>query len=158
MSGTELQSRWWGWVSSAPAGQDPVRDTTGRFCAVNQPERTWFVAGTYGGEVRRSCRVPGNTPIVGPAVNRVTSTASACEKFLAKSEGTATVDGAEQSLRRIEPTRIAYESPSGPVARYGCGLWLRVPPLSPGEHTLTLRGSSGEFRTEASYQLIVTSE
>ncbi|ASU81054.1 hypothetical protein CDG81_11510 [Actinopolyspora erythraea] len=133
-----------------------MRDTTGRFCAVNQPERVWFVAGTYGGTVRRSCRVPAELPLAGPVVNRVTDTAAACEDFLAEAEGTASVDGTEVTLRRIEPTSITYETGSGAARGIGCGLWLRVPPLSPGKHTLTLRGSSGEFSTGARYELTVT--
>ncbi|SDP32051.1 hypothetical protein SAMN04487905_103200 [Actinopolyspora xinjiangensis] len=155
MTDAELQSRWWSWARSAPEGQDPVRDATGRFCAVNQPELVWFVAGTYGGTVRRSCRVPADSPLAGPVVNRITDTAAACGDFLAEAEGTASVDGTEITLRRIEPTGITYETRSGTVRGFGCGLWLRVPPLSPGKHTLTLRGSSGEFSTEARYELTV---
>ena len=47
--GTNMQQRWWGWVSSTPDASNPVKDQTGQFCAVNQPSDVWFLAGTFGG-------------------------------------------------------------------------------------------------------------
>lgn len=94
-------------------------------------------------------------PIAGPVVGQVTPDAAACTRFLDAAKGEAVLDGKPQSLEKIEPTKIAYESDKGKQEAFSCGLWLRIDPLPPGEHTLTLRGSSGSLTSEANYDLTV---
>lgn len=151
----KLQSLWWSWASSAEPGQNPVDDATGQYCGDSQPFGVWLVAGTHGGAADRHCQVPATLPIAGPAVNLVAADAASCTKFLGAAKGEALVDDKPQQLEKIEPMKITYDSEQGPQQGYGCGLWVRVQPLPPGEHTLTLRGSSGSFSTEANYDLTV---
>jgi hypothetical protein len=150
-----LQSLWWTWASSAEKGQSPVEDTTGEFCADSQPFGVWLVAGTYGGTVSRHCQVPATLPLAGPVVNHVAKSAAECGQFLAKAKGEALVDGKPRDLERLEPVKIAYDSAQGKQEGFGCGLWVQIPPLAPGDHTLTLRGSSGSLAVEANYDLTV---
>lgn len=150
-----LQSLWWSWASSAEPGQNPVDDSTGEYCGDSQPFGVWLIAGSRGGTADRHCQVPAALPIAGPAVSLVAPDAAACSAFLAAATGEALLDGKPQQLRKIEPMKISYESGQGNKDGYGCGLWLQVEPLPPGEHTLTLRGSSGAVTSEANYDLTV---
>jgi hypothetical protein len=150
-----LQTLWWSWASSAEPGQSPVEDSTGQYCGDSQPFGVWLVAGTLGGTVNRHCQVPSTLPIAGPAINLVSPNAATCKAFLDKAKGEALLDGKPVQLEKIDPIKIAYDSEQGRKEAFGCGLWARVQPLSPGEHSLTLRGSSGELSVEADYDLTV---
>jgi hypothetical protein len=150
-----LQTLWWSWASSAEPGQNPVDDTDGQYCGDSQPFGVWLIAGTHGGTADRRCQVPSTLPIAGPAVNLVAPDAASCAKFLADAKGEALVDDKPQQLSKIEPMKISYDSEQGKQEGFGCGLWANIQPLPPGEHTLTLRGSSGTFTTEANYDLTV---
>ncbi|MGC5015001.1 signal protein [Streptosporangium sp. DT93] len=139
-----------------------MTDTTGRLCDRNQPDDVWFLAGTFGGTVRRTCAVPPGRPVVFPLVNRLCSEA-VCKELMAVAEGRATLDGEPVTPERIEDDDVAVTGVAGnpltgeegTTSSYACGLWVRLPPLPPGRHTLTLRGSSGDFRTGVDYTLIV---
>src|SRR5215472_11893649 len=69
----EWSAQWWQWVYAAPDGANPVQDTTGDFCAVNQPAgKVWFLAGTFGlTGVERSCTIPENRALFYPLVATV---------------------------------------------------------------------------------------
>jgi len=151
----KLQTLWWSWASSAEPGQNPVDDTNGQYCGDSQPFGVWLVAGTHGGTADRHCQVPSTLPIAGPAVNLVAPDAQSCAKFLADAKGEALVDDKPQQLQKIDPMKITYDSEKGQQQGFGCGLWVDIQPLPPGEHTLTLRGSSGSLTTEANYDLTV---
>ncbi|MFD1051229.1 hypothetical protein ACFQ1S_39680, partial [Kibdelosporangium lantanae] len=101
------------------------------------------------------CQVPATLPIAGPAVSTVTADAAACAKFLTEAKGEALVDNQPQQLEKIDPMKIKYDTDKGQKEGYGCGLWVRINPLPPGEHTLTLRGNTGAQTTEANYDLTV---
>lgn len=150
-----LQELWWSWASSAAPGQSPVEDTNGQYCGDSQPFGVWLIAGTRGGTADRRCQVPSTLPIAGPVLGQVTPDAAACTKFLEAAKGEAQLDGKPQELEKIAPTKITYESDKGKQEGFSCGLWLKVEPLSPGEHTLTLRGTSGSLTSEANYDLTV---
>jgi hypothetical protein len=155
MTQEKLQSLWWSWASSAEPGQSPVEDSTGQYCGDSQPFGVWLVAGTSGGTADRHCQVPATLPLAGPAVNMVAPDAASCGTFLTQAKGEALVDGKPVNLEKIDPIKINYDSEQGAKTGFGCGLWARIQPLTPGEHTLTLRGSSGSFSTEANYDLTV---
>jgi len=148
-----LQTLWWSWASSAEPS--PVDDTDGQLCGDSQPFGVWLVASTKTGTADRHCQVPSTLPIAGPAVSTVTPDAAACAKFLADAKGEALVDNQPQQLEKIDPMKIQYDTDKGQKEGYGCGLWVRINPLLPGEHTLTLRGNAGAQATEAHYDLTV---
>lgn len=150
-----LQSLWWSWTSSAEPGQSPVEDATGQYCGDSQPFGVWLVAGTSTGTADRHCQIPATLPIAGPAVAKVTKDQNGCATFLAAAKGEALLDGKPVQLEKTEPTKITYDSEQGSQEGFSCGLWVRVAPLSPGEHRLTLKGSSGGFASEVNYELSV---
>jgi hypothetical protein len=60
----ELAGAWWNWALAGPTAETPVLDPDGRYCAVRQSGKIWFLAGNFGGAFGepnptfRSCRVP----------------------------------------------------------------------------------------------------
>jgi hypothetical protein len=64
-----LSAEWWQWVSSIPVAENPALDPTGAKCAVGQRGSTWFLAGTFGGTVTRTCSVPTGKEIFFPVAN-----------------------------------------------------------------------------------------
>jgi hypothetical protein len=64
---------WSIWAYGTPAANNPVLDTTGANCAVNQPvPGTFFLAGTFDGStVMRTCTVPVGDAFLIPILNGV---------------------------------------------------------------------------------------
>jgi hypothetical protein len=67
----EWSARWWQWALSVPEGMNPVFDTTGVRCAEAQAGPVWFLAGTFGGAVTRSCPVPAGKALFVPLLNAI---------------------------------------------------------------------------------------
>jgi hypothetical protein len=66
----EWSAQWWQWVHSSPASANPLLDTTGEFCGVNQPDgKVWFLAETKEGLVERSCTIPAHKSLFYPVLN-----------------------------------------------------------------------------------------
>ncbi|MDH2429360.1 signal protein [Sphaerisporangium sp. TRM90804] len=164
-SAEAIQGRWWTWAASEGESTNPVTDPTGKFCDRNQPEDVWFLAGTFGGTSQRTCEVPAGRMLVFPLVNRVGSEA-VCKEFMATAEGGATLDGKAVTPERMEENDVAVTGvvgnpltgEEGTATSYACGIWVRLQPLRPGRHTLTIRGSSGDFHTGVDYTLIIKTE
>jgi hypothetical protein len=157
----KAQGAWWSWAAGSPSGRNPVEDTTGEFCAAEQPDGLWFLAGTFGGAVSRTCEVPAGRTIVAPVVNQRGSKAD-CAAFMRGAAGRITLDGKSVPLKRWSATPITIvgvagnpASDEGTVRAYGCGLWGVIPPLAAGPHKVAIRGRSGGFRTAVSYKLTV---
>ncbi|TXS16481.1 signal protein [Streptomyces sp. adm13(2018)] len=162
LESAELQGRWWSWAASEAEGTNPVADMDGRSCARNQPRDVWFLAGTFGGWAGRACEVPGGRPIAAPVVNSF-GDPEHCAAFMRDARGAVVLDG-----KVVEPETYPGDSitvqaaPGNPVtgeegrfAVTGCGLWVQLPPLAPGKHTLKIHGRSGDFSTDAEYALTV---
>ncbi|PWI16585.1 signal protein [Streptomyces sp. Act143] len=158
-----LQSRWWSWAASEPEATNPVADEDGGDCARNQPEDVWFLAGTFGTRARRSCPVPAGVPVAFPLVNRIGGPAD-CAAFMDGVEGSAVLDGKEVEAESYRGQAVTVESVAGnPVTGTdetfqgtGCGLWVQLPALESGSHTLRIRGRAGDFATGVDYTLAVT--
>jgi hypothetical protein len=62
---------WWQWAVGTPADVNPVLDTTGANCAVNQPvPGVFLLAGSFSsGTIQRTCTVPVGTAFVIPMLN-----------------------------------------------------------------------------------------
>lgn len=69
MSYGEWAAEWWTWALNCPADQCPVTDTTGEFAHVNQSGSVWFLAGTFVGDVVRTCTVPPGKSLYIPLIN-----------------------------------------------------------------------------------------
>jgi hypothetical protein len=65
----QLAKRWTQWAMKTPWSTGPITDTTGASCAQNQQGPVWFLAGTDGGHVDRTCTVPAFKPLYFPLVN-----------------------------------------------------------------------------------------
>ncbi|MGW4390877.1 signal protein [Streptomyces sp. NPDC004685] len=161
-SSAELQGRWWTWAASEPEKTNPVADQDGSACGLNQPQDVWFLAGTFGGQVERACKVPAGRPIAFPLVNRF-GDRSDCAAFMSNVRGTVRLDG-----RAIEPETYqgdlitvqsaqgnAVTGEEGRFTATGCGLWVQLPSLAPGKHSLKIRGQSDDFSTGVDYALSV---
>jgi hypothetical protein len=68
---SEWAAAWWQWVLGQPAATNPVLDTSGALCANNQQGPVWFLAGTFGGSVERTCTVPRGKALLLPVLNNV---------------------------------------------------------------------------------------
>ncbi len=65
----QLQREWWQWAMAIPASDNPILDKTGNRCWIAQRGDVWFLAGSTGGKVTRSCTVPANVKLLVPVVN-----------------------------------------------------------------------------------------
>lgn len=157
-----IQGRWWTWAASEADDTNPVMDTTGKFCDRNQPEDVWFLAGTFGVTLQRTCMVPAGRPTIVPLVN-MTGTEAQCGEFMAAAKGKATLDGKAITSERMQEDNVTVTGvagnpltgEAGTFTSYACGIWARIPPLTAGRHKLRIRGSSADFRTGVDYTLIV---
>lgn len=162
LSSRELQSRWWTWAASEPEATNPVADEDGGDCARNQPDDVWFLAGTFGTQAARTCPVPAGTPLAFPLVNLV-DTEESCAEFMSTAEGSAVLDGKPVEAESYRGDTITARGEDGnPVTGeggaftgIGCGMWVQLGALSPGDHTLKIRGRSGDFSTGVDYSLAV---
>ncbi|MEU9077973.1 signal protein [Kitasatospora sp. NPDC048538] len=162
LTSAELQSRWWDWATSVAEERNPVTDQDGHLCGQGQRDDVWFLAGTTGGAVTRTCNVPVGLPIAFPLVN-LFGESSDCLEFMDSAQGSATLDGRELTAEALGSTPIRmypqegnpFTSGEGSVNTHSCGLWVRLDPLDPGSHELTLRGRSGAFTTSVDYHLKV---
>jgi hypothetical protein len=118
-----LAAEWWQWALEAPTPDNPLLDTTGADCAVDQPSALlWYLAGTVGSEpVSRTCVVPRGRALFFPVVNlfygaflndppetRTTKFVRAQVACVEGSTGTVTVDGRTLPARLLvnEKSRI----------------------------------------------------
>jgi hypothetical protein len=71
LSYQQWSAKWWQWADSIPFSMNPLFDTTGVDCAVNQSrsEPVWFLAGTSGFNATRTCIVPAGKMIFFPIIN-----------------------------------------------------------------------------------------
>jgi hypothetical protein len=158
-----LQQRWWNWAAAEKTATNAVADTSGADCARNQPDDLWFLAGTFGDAVRRTCSVPAGRPIVAPVVNLVAAERADCVAFVRAASGSAKLDGRPLTVDRMPTEEITYRGVEGnPITQTGdkysgtaCGLWITIPAPAPGAHTLTIRGKSGSFTVRVDYTLNV---
>ncbi|MFF0010369.1 signal protein [Streptomyces sp. NPDC005374] len=163
LSAADLQGRWWTWAASSVSESNPVSDQDGHLCAQGQASGIWFLAGTFGGAVKRSCTVPAAVPVAFPLVNLFGETGD-CTEFMASAKGSAELDGKALEPERHEATAVRISAVDGnPLIRgeghfrtHSCGLWVQLEPLTPGRHTLSIRGSSGSFATSVDYKLRVS--
>jgi hypothetical protein len=69
VSYAEWTGRWWNWALGQPYGSDPITDPDGSFCDLGQTGPVWYLAGTFGTTVSRTCNVPAGKAILFPLVN-----------------------------------------------------------------------------------------
>jgi hypothetical protein len=175
----QWSAEWWKWAVEAPVPTNPVLDETGAHCGVDQPNRVWFLAGTFTGTAVRHCTVPYDRYLFFPVLNttfiatepheteafvhaRVTADIDAVDP----STLFATVDGYPipnlASYRAHSPTFFLDLPPDnllgGPPGVYGPaasdGYWLMLVPSRPGPHTVRFGGQFPDGSTvDVTYHL-----
>jgi hypothetical protein len=159
---------WWSWCYSDPSGKSPVEDTNGAFCFKNQPvESVWFLGGTFGGKVERTCQIPPGRSIFFPVVNDIISFLTDPElksedelHCYAKSDIDntlilqVTLDSLEiKGLRayRVHSSLFNITLTSNDSSRVAStlavsdGYWLFLRPLTQGDHVLEFIGEKLEY-------------
>jgi hypothetical protein len=184
----ELSEAWWQWAVSFPADTSPVADPTGALCQLgNRPVvfgetvPVFFLAGTTGGPTTRQCQIPLGAKIFIPAVN--------IEDSLVEADSGGTIEGAREVVTSVVDTAFGLNAtldgrPVGTVRAQALdgfpidwapnnpfgvtpgltvavadGYYTWLPPLTPGEHTLTVGGSvlfgGTPFTVSVTYNLTV---
>lgn len=165
-----LPARWWLWVESTGI-RNPVADSSGRDCAVEQPADVWFLAGTYGGAATRTCTIPAGQPIYVPVMNTICEIAEqeTVEAALAACDPQPKQMSAQLDGKNLEIVRATSEGafaftagPESMIANPGdqfdavaSGHWIGPVDVAAGEHVLRFEAASDRFEIEVTYNLIV---
>jgi hypothetical protein len=162
----EWTAKWWQWAYSMPTIDNPTVDETGAKCSLGQNDtNVWFLAGTGGGKVSRSCTIPAEKAILFPIINvecdylstpefKTESDLRECAKA-DQDKATnlqATIDGVDiPDLKKYRvqsplfnitlPTDNAPGLPAGIMEAVSDGYWILLKPLPLGNHKIHFTGS-----------------
>jgi hypothetical protein len=179
LSYPEWIARWWQWVLSIPVENNPVNDTTGKNCSINQRGPVWFLAGTVGGVVDRICTIPKEKAVLFPILNHGGTLADsptirseeellsfATTEMDVISDLEVIVDGVKLSgLDRyrirspifdvVLPEKNLFGGTPGQTRGASDGYWLFLKPLTKGRHTIHSFGSclSGKVTIGVNYDI-----
>jgi hypothetical protein len=171
---TLLSAEWWKWAMAFPDEINPVRDVTGRNCAVGQMGNVWFLAGGFGSsKISRTCTIPADKYIFFPVVNmsywpRSENDGSTCKTAISNAamnndtaldlfvelDGVAMNDVKNHRARTKECFNIFERIPEefhpyNAFPSASDGFWILLKPLSKGTHTMKFGGrynrTSGAF-------------
>jgi hypothetical protein len=177
-------AKWWQWADSIPKKDNPIADTVGIDCGLNQNGPVWFLTGTFGGSAERTCTIPAGKAILLPISNADCSysedpnlkTESDLRSCAVSSENQvtsaqATLDGTNLQWSRVQSPLFNFTFPSDNVAgvppgstkAVADGHWVFLQPLAPGKHTIHFIGAGVDytstgatnFATEVTYHLNV---
>ena len=173
----QLQREWWQWAMAIPASQSPIYDKTGNDCGIAQRGDIWFLAGSTGSTVTRSCAVPAGTRLLVPIVNTfcfpdasftedfcVTDTDNFIDSFaggtvLLEVDGTPVtpVDVRDETDFSIAVGRngVFGTKPGIYRATIARGYWGLVGPLDAGPHQVHVAASGPLFGLDVTYLLNV---
>lgn len=165
----EWTAKWWQWVLSIPTQDNPGVDETGEKCAVGQNNtNVWFLAGTGGGQVTRTCTVPAGKAILFPILNvecdylspdmKTESDLRICAKD-DQDKATnlqATVNGvAIPDLKTFRVQSPLFNAtipkdniiglPPATTQAISDGFWILLKPLPAGQHEIHFTGSLVDF-------------
>src|SRR5918994_6340280 len=169
----EWSAIWWQWLLSIPKDKSPAGDLTGENCETNQQGPIWFLAGTFGGAVERTCTIPLGKAIMFSPINSECSYAEypdektepdlrECAKTFQDQTTYAqvTINGtAIENLDKFRtqsqlfnvtfPENNIFGISSGSTQAVSDGIWIILKPLPLGEHKIGFRGISVDFTTGA---------
>jgi len=162
-----LAARWVQWGASIHVDCNPIADDTGKHAHTEQPEDVWFLAGCFGGTVKRKCKIPANRKIFFPVFN-IWIWDGETPPDLSKSYGQITIDGQE-----VEPDSIYTKIPFPVKGVWGNpvtgsifsksmlvgGLWKLIDPPAPGDHEINFcGGDGGGFALDVTYYITIKSK
>ena len=153
----EWSAQWWQFVLSLPVADNPLVDETGAKCAVGQRGPVWFLVGSFGGSVTRTCSIPAGESLFFPVLNLVdinvtNQTAAELQAEIAPCLDAVTalaveIDG--QSIKNLtKKFRVTSEVFAVTVPENGFldpgtyspvvddGFYVMLKPLALGPHTL----------------------
>jgi hypothetical protein len=156
--------KWWQWILSIPKDVNPLNDDTGRNCGQKQEGPVWYLAGTPGGTLERTCTIPAEKAILFPVLNGECTYADAPDvknvldlrNCSIKADKGATnlkarIDNNE--LQDIESYRVTSSAfpvnlvdnnilavKPGPTTGVSDGWWILLNPLPPGKHEIHFSG------------------
>ena len=177
----EWSARWWQWVYSLPAAENPVSDTTGEFADEGQDGPVWFLAGNFGGTTVRDVFVPEGKSLFFPILNQnwvtfptdpiltIPELRAIIRPFMDNASLACSIDGKavkHLSLYREDSAVFTTTVPDGnllglPAGDYApCvdnGYYLMLDPLKPGQHTIHFTGINADasFALDVTYHLTV---
>ena len=174
-------AEWWQFILSFPAAANPQFDTGGQ-CAVGQHGPVWFLAGSFGQVVTRTCTVPAGKALFVPVLNLVDiNVASQIAREL-RAEIAPCMDAVAGLSLEVDGQRVRNLAenfhirsvvfditvPPGGLLDPGTyspvvdnGFYVMLKPLSVGSHTIHLSGASegcpiqGPFSVDVFYHLNV---
>jgi len=106
----KLSKEWLRWVMALPFSTGPLRDDTGAACDQDQSGKVWYLVGSTGGAVERSCDIPADKALFFPMINRW---------VIPPNDYADTPEEMEEYLGWVEPYFAEYRL-------YTCELTLRL--------------------------------
>jgi hypothetical protein len=163
----EWAAKWWQWIMSIPAKDNPRLDITGEKCSVAQSDQNvWFLAQTPSGPVQRDCIIPPGKAILvplltgecdylsDPTVRTETDLRRCAFSGIQGATIRATLDGT--NMKNLERYRVksplfdltipsdnsfGSQGSTGTTKAVADGYYLMLEPLSIGRHTLRFSAS-----------------
>lgn len=154
-------AKWHQWLISSPQQENPAADSSGTFCAIRQSEPVWFLAGSLGDSVERTCEIPYGKDILIPVIvsscddgdfmqpvtpEFLTSCAKQDNNNVLKKE--VLIDGTkipDSEIHRVTTSQFAIQYPpdnifgAAPTKAHTVvdGFWVFLKPLNRGPHTIS---------------------
>lgn len=175
----DWSAKWWQWGLGIPVDKNPILDTTGANCAEGQSGTIWFLAGTFGDNVTRSCTIPTGKTIFFPIINTVNiATLPTDTETLMRAESKAFIDNTTLLEVSVDGVKLKdlvnYRTASPafnvtfpdngilPKGEYGPavsdGFWLMLAPLRAGNHEISIHGMvDNELEVNVIYHLSIVS-
>lgn len=156
----QWSEKWWQWSVSIPDPTNPLKDNTGKNCAVGQNDpNVWYLTGAGSGTITRTCAIPsGKAILFQPAGNECSYAENPSLKTESELRTCAisgdqvssihvTVDGRNlQNLQHyIVQTPLfnmtfsnnnIFGAPAGPTQAVSHAYLTFLSPLSPGNHDI----------------------
>lgn len=174
-----LSIKWWQWVVSIPSDNNPLRNSN---CNVKQSGPIFYLVGSEGGSVERSCTIPKEKGIFFPILSVLATLdkndpeLNTIDKIKKAATDVANlfkhlkimIDGTQikniKSLRAQSPV-FQYTVPSdnildqsaGKYTAVSDGYWVPLKPLSVGQYDIHFQGSVPEFdfKIDVTYHLTI---
>jgi hypothetical protein len=171
----EWTGKWWKWIRSFPSDTSPASDTTGEFCSISQPyPNVWFLAGTYGDSVTRTCTIPFGKALFFPIISSYFSFAG--DPHL-KSEDEL-LEAAKKDIDTVKQLEIVVDDATfgqldqfrvgggpfddvfeGVETKFASdGFWIFLKPPKIGNHTIHFVGENIDFFNEVTYHISTISD
>lgn len=172
----EWTAKWWQWMISIPAQDNPNLDTTGEKCNINQTDpNVMFLAPTFGGPAERECVIPQGKAILVPILTgecdhlsdpAITTDLGLLQCAMSVNEGgvvRASIDGAPiNNISRyrvqspvfeleIPPDNAFGGGPTGTTKAIADGYWIFLEPLPLGKHEIEFSGDVIDLMGQNSY-------